>query len=125
MFGTILEEGKTRRNLALVTVAARTPWQELADRAQACRRTLAELQGRRVGLRFRASTSCFAGLAALDWLRCDVFLLPDEQPFSDSVRLAEELRLGAVVGMADGGDAQGLGVHELAGEDRGSGESTV
>jgi acyl-CoA synthetase (AMP-forming)/AMP-acid ligase II len=92
--------------LAMVTAGESVSWSELAQRARTWGDQHRSLAGRRVGLCLQNSASSIAVLAALDRLRADAFLLSDDLPEADRLRMAEELRLAALVQPAADANAQ-------------------
>lgn len=111
--------------VAIAASTGTTTWGQLIELTAAYESTHRSLSGRRIGVCFGADRHSFALLGAVDRLRCDVFLLPEDVSESDAESLALQFKLGAVLRTAFRGPAGALILREVGGELPGSGESTV
>jgi acyl-CoA synthetase (AMP-forming)/AMP-acid ligase II len=109
---------------AVVTRDQSANWAALREQAQRLFKAQQGLGKRRVGLSFQPAAGSYAALAALERLACDVFLLDSNLPFEEAIRLGEKLRLGALM-TAGSGQLPEFEVHELFGEEKWSGNSSL
>lgn len=111
---------------AVTTAQSVTRWAAFAGLVDSVATECVDLECRRVGLLMRPSTACLVTLAALESVRCDVFLLNAERGPPATESLAREHRLAAVLspcGAADPGRT--LERISLPDELPGSGTSSV
>jgi acyl-coenzyme A synthetase/AMP-(fatty) acid ligase len=121
----ILERPPEPSREAIITPNKIFTWAELHELGVALQTKLAGLEGRRVGISFDCSGPACAALAALDHLRCDTFLLESSLSLAEMLKLAAQFQLGALV-IPDGDPSEHeLVVHELEGEAKATGQSTV
>jgi acyl-CoA synthetase (AMP-forming)/AMP-acid ligase II len=109
---------------AVVTREKSTTWSEMREQARAIAGDCQLLRRRRVGLSFPPTATSYAALAALESLSCDVFLLDAHLPLEDMLRLAESLKLGALLAASKDENSQ-FTAHELPHEGAWSGTGTV
>jgi len=121
----ILEQAVPANHEAIITSDRSISWSQLREQVHSMLHVEKTLGRRRVGLSCGPTSESYAALAALDKLASDVFLFDARLLMDDRLRLAEKLRLGAVVSPGRNGDAPVLELHELPNEERGSGSSTV
>lgn len=121
----ILDETIPLAQAAVVTRRETVTWGQLRAQAHKMTGAFATLESRRVGLSLRAAGESYAALAALDKLRCDTFLFDALLPLETILSLARKLKLGAVVVASSPGESSEFNVHELGGEEKWSGSSTV
>src|SRR5215475_2587318 len=93
LFGT----DASASTIAIVSPAGSVTRSELRQMDRLLRDQLEFLSERRVGLIFRSNAESYATLAALDELRCDVFLLNAQLPDRELICRAESFRFGAIV----------------------------
>lgn len=127
MFYQLITAGRQQgQQTAIISARGTATWSEMADHVESLTPRLQSLSRRRVGLVTRPNAGCFAALAALDHLQCDVFLLDDLLQPEAMQRLARELQLGAIVDQGrptEGG--QDWRIEPLGGEQPGSGHGSV
>jgi acyl-CoA synthetase (AMP-forming)/AMP-acid ligase II len=107
---------------AVVAADGSVSWRELSQLADHYGGSLAELASTRIAIAMRPSALCFALLAALDRLGCDVFLFDAQRDRDAQIELGRQLQLDAVV-LPESDDR--LDVVPLTAEKRGSGTSSV
>jgi acyl-CoA synthetase (AMP-forming)/AMP-acid ligase II len=110
---------------AVVTRCGSTSWEQLRAQAHDMTAALAAVGSRRVGLSLRAAGESYAALAALDKLESDTFLFDAHLSQAEILALARKLRLGAVLATPSDGQSSEFKVHELCGEEKWSGKSSV
>ena len=94
--------------LAIVTPKERVSWGELQERVETARIQVAELlpdrenRRLRVGFQVPADIAGVAGLAALDQLGCDAFLIDDMLDDAAAERLATDCRLSVLLSRREG-----------------------
>jgi acyl-CoA synthetase (AMP-forming)/AMP-acid ligase II len=111
---------------AIVEPGRRTGWGELRGRVRSIGRALqTAFAGRRVGLSFQPAAESYATLAAMDQLSCDAFLFDAHLSLDEALKLARKLKLGAFLSPRGEGTGSPFEVHELPGEARWSGSTTV
>jgi acyl-CoA synthetase (AMP-forming)/AMP-acid ligase II len=120
----IFEECLPDAQPAVITRDQSTNWAALREQAQSLFRTQQALGKRRVGLSFQPVASSYAALAALERLACDVFLFDANLALEEAIRLAEKLRLGALLTVGSRRSPE-FDVHELSGEEKWSGGSSL
>lgn len=120
----LFEESLPDAQPAVITRSQDTKWAALREQAQAFFRTHHALGRRRVALLFQPVASSYAALAALERLACDVFLFDANLALDEALKLAQKLRLGALLTV---GSMQlpEFDVHELPGEEKWSGNSSL
>ncbi len=120
----LLEEAIPDHRQAVVARDRSTTWSELREQARAIISSHAAIGQRRVGLSFPPTAKSYAALAALEILACDVFLFDAHLPLEETLRLARNLKLGAVL-VASKDEGSNLVVHELSDEGAWSGAPTI
>lgn len=126
MLSSLIVEGALRQEqAAIVTGECSTSWSELQESTQHFLSSLASLRRRRVGLSFQPVAESYAALAAMDTLECDVVLMDSRTPTQETLRLAQSLKLGAVLLAAESAASPKVEVHNLENEGQWSGSGTV
>jgi Acyl-CoA synthetases (AMP-forming)/AMP-acid ligases II len=108
---------------AVVTRVAATSWSELGLQTQAIFDQQSSLQNRRIGLSFRALAKSYAALAALERLKCDVFLLDGSLDRERALDYCKKFRLGAFLVPTD--DKTSVDICELKDEAEASGPGSI
>lgn len=121
----IFDEAIPLAQEAVVTPRQSATWGQLRAQANEMITAFAALRSRRVGLSFRAARENYAALAALDKLGSDTFLFDAHLPLEEMLALARKLKLGAILAASSGEQTSRLRAHELCGEEKWSGSSTV
>jgi acyl-CoA synthetase (AMP-forming)/AMP-acid ligase II len=119
IFDELVPSGRT----AIIAHGRSITWEDLREEAHNLLKAHSALTKRRVGLLFGSDELSYAALAALERLQCDVFLLDAQLPLPEALNLAEKFKLGALL-TKKAGDIE-MAAHELAGEERWSGNGTV
>lgn len=98
MFARLLEQINAPSDRpAIITPQGDTSWNSLRQLMGSLTQEYNSLARRRVGLALPGTAKGYGSLAALDSLKCDVFLFDAELPTSEILRRARGLRLGACV----------------------------
>jgi acyl-CoA synthetase (AMP-forming)/AMP-acid ligase II len=121
----VFEETLPAAQPAVVAREQSVSWGDLRAQARWILKAQKAIERRRVGLSFPPAAESYAALAAMDRLRCDVFLFDSRLPVEGSLERAKSLRLGALLVGVKGGTFPEFQVHELPGEGKWSGDSTV
>jgi acyl-CoA synthetase (AMP-forming)/AMP-acid ligase II len=121
----IFEESLPADRPAVVTSRQATSWADLRQQAQRICEAHRALGQRRVGLSFQPEAASYAALAALDKLECDVFLLDSRLPREEAIALCWKLKLGAFLRAEGDKPAREFETHELANEEKWSGNSSI
>jgi acyl-CoA synthetase (AMP-forming)/AMP-acid ligase II len=120
----LFDETIPEQQEAVITRERSTTWAELRAGARAIADSHSTARQRRVGLSFPPTAGSYAALAALDSLECDVFLFDAHLPLEETLRLATNLKLGALL-IAGDAEASSFTAHELLDEAAWSGTGTV
>src|SRR5215467_10259039 len=121
----ILEHSTAHDDEVIVTPHTSVGWHQLRDQTLLMVAAGESLRKRRVGLCLGSSSQSYAVLAALDKLNCDSFLFDERLAMEEVIRLASNLRLGAVVQPQKRNNGSALEIREIENEENGSGNSTV
>jgi acyl-CoA synthetase (AMP-forming)/AMP-acid ligase II len=121
----LFEEIIPEQQQAVVTRECSTTWAELRTGADAIADSHRAVTQRRVGLSFPPTANSYAALAAFDKLECDVFLFDAHLPLEETLRLATNLKLGALLVASGDEEASKFTAHELPDEAAWSGAGTV
>src|SRR5271168_2752243 len=121
----IFDEEIPSQQVAIISMAGAATWTALRQLAHSIYKECKPLEKRRVGLSLHAAAESYAALAALDKLECDVFLLDSRRSEEEIRRLAQQLRLGAVLQARCPASPAKFEVLEYPGEADWSGASSV
>ncbi len=124
MLGHLILSGSIAEAPAIITRHSSTSWEEMKYGALRIAEVHRELRNRRIGLCLLPSAKSYAALAALDELKCDVFLLDSRLARESALRTASALRLGVLL-MPGESQPYELEADFLPDESAGSRSSTV
>ena len=110
---------------AIVTLNSAMTWGQLKRVASSICREHKLLSMRRIGLSFQPRAESYAVLAALDKLKCDVFLLDGNLSSPRIAELGRAFKLAAVLEPESNGESVRVLVNGFSGEYAWSGHSTV
>lgn len=110
---------------AIVTPNSAMTWGQLKRVASSISQEHKLLSMRRVGLSFQSRAESYGILAALDKLKCDVFLFDGSLSSSRIAELGREFKLAAALEPVRNGESVRVVLNRFSGEHAWSGQSTV